>query len=243
MMNIVMTLSIFLLGLLSLASGTYIARPQCNDTISEKSINLVSPMLISGDNCVYYIKPHSNNVCQMRIDFAMTLAQPTRNSSNTFVNSIECLNDYFRIGDMKLCGSETNQHIYLTLSEESKEMGIEIEFVIAKRMGATLPKPYWDMIITQLECEAQAEITPSNFLIENIENIVELAHHNQHMKKMAIASVTNDFTLAPAGCLQYFSDSHGYVSSFNYNNGRGIYPGQMNYAICFRRTAETTALE
>lgn len=44
-----------------------------------------------------------------------------------------------------------------------------------------------------------------------------------------------DKLLAPAGCLQYFSDPNGTIESFNYNQGNGPYFGNLNYAICIRR--------
>ncbi|TMW43854.1 hypothetical protein DOY81_011065, partial [Sarcophaga bullata] len=56
-------------------------------------------------------------------------------------------------------------------------------------------------------------------------------------------SVDKDsFFLAPAGCLQYFPQNEGTITSFNYNQGKGIYPGGLNYGICFRRTTETKNL-
>jgi len=49
--------------------------------------------------------------------------------------------------------------------------------------------------------------------------------------------------LAPPGCLQYYPDPNGIFESFNYNNGLGPYIGDMNYAICFKKSTSTQQIK
>lgn len=44
-----------------------------------------------------------------------------------------------------------------------------------------------------------------------------------------------DSTAAPTSCLQYFTAKSGVIESFNFNNGLGPYPGNMQYAICLHK--------
>lgn len=56
------------------------------------------------------------------------------------------------------------------------------------------------------------------------------------------APVGDAFWIAPAGCLQYFPNPSGVVESFNFNNGNGVYMGNMKYSICFRKTDKNQQL-
>lgn len=47
---------------------------------------------------------------------------------------------------------------------------------------------------------------------------------------------------APPGCLQYYPETTGTYESFNYNGGLGPYIANLNYAICFRRNADTCGI-
>lgn len=47
---------------------------------------------------------------------------------------------------------------------------------------------------------------------------------------------------APAGCLQYHTQSTGTVQSFNFNRSRGPYLGGLSYGICFRRQPQHSEL-
>lgn len=71
----------------------------------------------------------------------------------------------------------------------------------------------WNLQVTQLECAS---------------NFFRLTSADTHL-------------LAPSNCNQYFSDSKGRIESFNYNGGSGVYPSNLNYAICIKRpTAKST---
>lgn len=47
---------------------------------------------------------------------------------------------------------------------------------------------------------------------------------------------------APNGCLQYFPQPSGVIESFNYNNRRGPYLPNQDYAICFRKRSADTKI-
>uniref|UniRef100_A0A6P4E6D4 Uncharacterized protein LOC108038489 n=1 Tax=Drosophila rhopaloa TaxID=1041015 RepID=A0A6P4E6D4_DRORH len=117
------------------------------------------------------------------------------------------------------------------LNATGGESAVDLVFSLADRAGASgLPTASWDVTITQLECPAGASVRSLD-LVEEESTIESRA-----------STIKDGFFVAPPGCLQYFPQTKGSVKSFNYNNGNGIYPSRMNYAICFRRTTETKAL-
>ncbi|KAH8284671.1 hypothetical protein KR018_011173 [Drosophila ironensis] len=229
-----------LLLLLAVATTTVhsasVAKPTCGGSTSSKNINLITPTN-PPRVCEYHIKAYSKYVCQLRIDFAMTLAQPTvETRGDSGLSYAECTQDYFEVNGLRLCGTEVWQHIYVPFNATSGETVVDLEISLADRSGYnTLPTPSWDMILTQLECPSGASVRSLDLDEEEEEeqdsNIVEYS-----------ASTKDGFFVAPPGCLQYFPESKGVVKSFNYNEGQGVYPSRMNYAICFRRNTETTAL-
>ncbi|XP_030387012.1 uncharacterized protein LOC115633695 [Scaptodrosophila lebanonensis] len=218
--------------------GTYaasVAKPTCGGTTSSKNINLVQPTNPPRE-CEYHINAYSKNVCQLRIDFAMTLAQPTvQEREGTDQRYVECTQDFFEVNGLRLCGVETWQHIYVPFNATSGVSRIDLLISLANRAGSTgLPTPEWDMTVTQLECPAGSSVRS---VAEETETVDEEPLHPQ-----ARATITDGFFVAPPGCLQYFPQASGAVKSFNYNDGAGIYPSNLNYAICFRRTTATNAL-
>ncbi|KAF9423559.1 hypothetical protein HW555_001114 [Spodoptera exigua] len=60
---------------------------------------------------------------------------------------------------------------------------------------------------------------------------------------------SSDELAAPTGCLQYFTDTQGYLESFNYRDKSDIviartpsYLNNLNYAMCIERKAETCSV-
>ncbi|KAH8371137.1 hypothetical protein KR093_006313 [Drosophila rubida] len=201
-----------------------VATPNCGGTTAGKDIKLVMPTN-PPRQCEYHINAYSKYVCQLRIDFAMTLAQPTLQQQSQGLMAAECTEDYFEVNGLRLCGVEVWQHIYVPFNATAGVSRVDLLIALANRGGgSSLPSPAWNMVVTQLECPAGAAIRELNAPVER-------------------ASSYNDgFLVAPPGCLQYFPDAKGVVKSFNYNDGAGIYPSHLNYAICFRRSSTTTAL-
>lgn len=209
----------------SCVQAASVAKPTCGGTTSSKDINLVKPTNPPRE-CVYHINVYSKYVCQLRIDFAMTLAQPTlQEQADTDLVAAECEQDYFEVNGLRLCGVETWQHIYVPFNASAGASNVDLRIVLANRAGGSqLPTPDWNMVVSQLECPAGASVR-------------ELSQPQSR------ASSFNDgFLVAPPGCLQYFPQAKGVVKSFNYNDGAGIYPSHMNYAICFRRNSDTSQL-
>ncbi|XP_034478552.1 uncharacterized protein LOC117784832 [Drosophila innubila] len=202
-----------------------VATPNCGGSTSSKDIKLVKPTNPPRE-CEYRVNAYSKNVCQLRIDFAMTLAQPTLQEEGQDLYTAECTRDYFEVNGLRLCGVETWQHIYVPFNASAGVSRVDLRIVLANRAGGnSLPTPEWNMQVTQLECPAGAAIR-------------ELSRRS----KQRASSINDGFLVAPPGCLQYFPESKGVVKSFNYNDGSGIYPSNLNYAICFRRTTSTKTL-
>ncbi|KAH8391061.1 hypothetical protein KR215_005396 [Drosophila sulfurigaster] len=200
-----------------------VAKPTCGGTTSSKDINLVIPTNPPRE-CEYHINAYSKYVCQLRIDFAMTLAQPTLHEQSGGLKTAECDQDYFEVNGLRLCGVEVWQHIYVPFNATAGVSRIDLLIALANRAGGvSLPTPDWNMVVSQLECPAGASVRELEI-------------------EQRATSYTDGFQVAPPGCLQYFPDAKGVVKSFNYNEGAGIYPSHLNYAICFRRDTSTTAL-
>ncbi|XP_034651432.1 uncharacterized protein LOC117890602 [Drosophila subobscura] len=224
-MNNYIASAFLLLVAVSAAQAASVATPVCGGSTSSKNINLVNPGL-PPRVCEYQIKAYSKLVCQLRIDFAMTLAQPTLETQpGSGLTYAECTRDYFEVNGLKLCGSEIWQHIYVPFNATDGESAVDLTLSLANRAGSTgLPTPFWDMTVTQLECPEGA----------SVRDLVDV--------ETRASTIKDGFFVAPPGCLQYFPHAKGVVKSFNYNEGAGIYPSRMNYAICFRRTESTSAL-
>ncbi|EDV56177.1 uncharacterized protein LOC6549471 [Drosophila erecta] len=221
--------ALLLLATVAATQAASVAKPTCGGTSSSKNINLVNPKN-PPRVCEYHIKPTSRYVCQLRIDWAMTLAQPTLESQGSGLTYAECTRDYFEVDGLKLCGTELWQHIYVPLNATDGESMVDLVISLADRGGDSgLPAAYWDMVVTQLECPAGASVRSLD-----LDDGVPIEGR--------ATSIKDGFFVAPSGCRQYFPQAKGVVKSFNYNDGNGIYPSRMNYAICFRRQTDTKAL-
>ncbi|KAH8407626.1 hypothetical protein KR222_008255, partial [Zaprionus bogoriensis] len=217
------SIAILLLLGAACAQAASVAKPSCGGSTSSKDINLVNPTNPPRE-CEYRINVYSKYVCQLRIDFAMTLAQPTlQEQAETGLMTAECQQDYFEVNGLRLCGVETWQHIYVPFNASAGVSSLDLLIVLANRVGYTqLPTPEWNMVVSQLECPAGAAI--------------------RELPQTRASSFNDGFLVAPPGCLQYFPQAKGVVKSFNYNDGAGIYPSHLNYAICFRRNSDTSGL-
>lgn len=83
----------------------------------------------------------------------------------------------------------------------------------ARSGGSQLPQLSWKIQVRQLEC-TQGLLGSSDLDL-----------------------------VAPTGCLQYFPESSGTITSFNFNDGLGLYSGNLNYAICFKRRPDTQGIK
>ncbi|EDW47710.1 uncharacterized protein LOC6608983 [Drosophila sechellia] len=221
--------ALLLLAVVAATQAASVATPTCGGTTSSKNINLVNPTN-PPRVCEYHIKPTSKYVCQLRIDWAMTLAQPTLESDGSGLTYAECTRDYFEVDGLKLCGTEVWQHIYVPFNATDGESLVDLVISLADRAGGSgLPTAYWDMTVTQLECPAGASVRSLD-----LEDDVTI--------ESRASTIKDGFFVAPPGCRQYFPHPKGAVKSFNYNDGNGIYPSRMNYAICFRRQTDTKTL-
>ncbi|XP_004536000.2 uncharacterized protein LOC101455074 [Ceratitis capitata] len=216
------------------------AKPNCGGSSSSKNIELLQPTNPPRE-CIYHINAYSSNVCQLRIDFAMTLAQPTVPDEQNGLWYVQCVKDYFAVNGLKLCGTEIAQHIYVPFNRTAGVKNIDLSIVLAVRAGGggNLPTPSWKMAVTQLECPSDAAIRSG---------LATLAVENEQMEAIERAvqpraGIKDGFFVAPPDCLQYFPYATGNITSFNFNGGAGVYPGNMNYAICFRRQQSTQSLE
>ncbi|XP_017077039.2 uncharacterized protein LOC108111911 isoform X1 [Drosophila eugracilis] len=222
--------TLLLLVAVTAIQAASVATPTCGGSTSSKNINLVNPSNPPRE-CEYHIKAYSKYVCQLRINWAMTLAQPTLETEDSGLTYAECTRDYFEVNGLKFCGTEVWQHIYVPFNATDGDSVVDLVVSLADRAGASgLPTASWDMTVTQLECPAGASVRSLDFEEEEI------------TIEGRASTIKDGFFVAPPGCLQYFPQSKGTVKSFNYNDGNGIYPSRMNYAICFRRQTDTKAL-
>lgn len=196
---------------------------ECGSSTDKKSFTLINPS-IPPNSCNYKVEAYSSYVCQLRIEFDMQLAQPTLPSAQNGLEYPECVDDYLEVGGYKFCGRERDQHIYIPFNRTAGEKSIPIRVVTAHRAGGSqLPTIVWDIRVEQLECPKGSPV-----------RAFPIAQR---------ASFTDGWWIAPVGCLQYFPDSTGTVTSFNYDNGLGTYQGNFDYAICFKRETSTEGIE
>lgn len=144
----------------------------------------------------------------------------------------ECNDDYLEIGGRRYCGNDKQQHVYLPFNRTAGQKEVVLRVVLADRSANRgLDAAIYQIKVTQLECSLGSPLR-SLPLVANVVNSIKPR------------TFFNDgFWIAPVGCLQYFPETEGVIESFNYNDGTGIYPGNRDYAICFRRNAATQSLQ
>ncbi|XP_026810179.1 uncharacterized protein LOC113551845 [Rhopalosiphum maidis] len=201
------------------------------------------------DVCSYKINVR-RNVCQLRIDFErFSLGQPTNQTSES---AYTCERDEFTLisnDDTKinvpvLCGENSGQHVYVPVNQQQSDsknnnynnkQQITLKFrLTARDEDYTDPEPYWKLKISQLECQT----TSTNWW-----KIKDIARQVWDWEDEERDATRSKYSLAPEGCLQYFTDKHGSFESFNYNKGMGHYLGNLNYATCFRRNQDTCGIK
>ncbi|XP_036347740.1 uncharacterized protein LOC118757110 [Rhagoletis pomonella] len=242
--------SLLFTSLLLIICGTPVAyaaaaKPNCGASTAAKHIQLVQPANPPRE-CIYHINAYSSNVCQLRIDFSLTLAQPSVPDALNGLWYVQCVRDYFAVNGLRFCGSEVAQHIYVPFNRTAGVKNIDLDVVLAARVGSNgkLPTPRWNMVVKQLECTASATQRSAVDVAQDNDDTTTEAGNERIMRAMEPrASFSDDFLIAPPGCLQYYPQSAGTITSFNYNGGVGVYPGNLNYAICFRRQHSTKLLE
>lgn len=220
--------------------------------VAAKRFNLVRPPSKSLTDCTYTISAFSSRVCQLKIEFTeLTLAAPEIDSNGT----MECRREVLLIDDvaMDFCGNNDNQHGWLNaLNYWQKNITnyppfilialVFVEFDAKSKSKKELkfkldPKEesQWYLSVTQLECP----LDPSPISRwQPIRTALSYFHFGRTggslISSLQHSSNVGDIhELAPAGCLQYFTEPKGVVSSFNYVDG--MYLPDMDYAICIKR--------
>ncbi|GLV36270.1 uncharacterized protein CBL_08763 [Carabus blaptoides fortunei] len=199
--------------------------------ISNKRITYFNRTGTTGSSCTYTVNVENQNICQMRIDFEeMNLAlpqQPTVPIGITPEPAYSCTNEYFQVISPSInyipiiCGNNIGQHMYVPINTTIGVSQMTMRIGVDTTQGTNRN---WRIKVTQIEC-------PGPF---------------KHQKPLR---VNEDSKIrAPDGCLQYYYTPTGEVRSFGYDNSTGtatnsLYPGNMDYAICFKRNMDTCGLE
>ncbi|XP_055379645.1 uncharacterized protein LOC129610890 [Condylostylus longicornis] len=218
-------------------------RLACGRSSASKYLTLSTPTSNIPSVCRYTIRAKSLSVCQLRVDFDINLLPPTLPSSSNNLQYPQCMSDILQIGQFRLCGTDTRQHIYIPFNRTAGDTTKDITITIAAR-GAGIAQPNWNLQVTQLECSLGS---PLRSLVDGfstaVNNIFPIPSRTWFNNEISPRTFYKDgFRIAPNGCTQYYPEATGTISSFNYNNGNGVYPGNMRYAICFRRNVNTQNL-
>ena len=106
------------------------------------------------------------------------------------------------------------------------------------RSSSNVTRSYkWNVKINQIDCTSKKEEIRKlrgNIKIKVFQNPSSDIILNTTEYQNSFIS----FTIAPEGCLQYFQDREGTITSFNWDglNSRQYMPNQ-HYSICFKRGA------
>lgn len=135
--------------------------------------------------------------------------------------------------------------VYVPFNASTGEITKELKFTLANRsLNPSLVDPDWKILVTQLECANGAKRVAikrqNKSLPSNAEESIQEREGRGRVSDDIPA--TDAYFVAPVGCLQYFPDPSGVIESFNFNNGNGVYMGNMKYSICFRRTSKNQQL-
>jgi len=166
-------------------------------------------------------------VCQIRFDFlTFELPGPKKGGVCQTQNRMAFLAPSRPLGilggrsNQGICGLNTDQHLYIPASYgEQVQVLTTLSGTAAVPLGqaslsvASATEYRWNIKITQIPCEGMS------------------------MKKMkkGLARIPSYFSdlEAPSGCLQYFRDSFGTLTSFNFD-GYSTFAPDQDYAICIR---------
>ncbi|XP_059620666.1 uncharacterized protein LOC132264464 [Phlebotomus argentipes] len=183
-------------------------------------------------NCNHNIIMINENICQLRLDFESFLLAPPTDIGGVPM----CLVDTFQVKDFQLCGVNDGQHAYVDVTPGT-QLNVELSFTLMDRaLNPALPDPQWRILVTQIECAPGAvTVRTGRDLIEDLSAEDEYTREPRVLHNQPPAYILDQAILAPRGCLQYFSTPSGFIESFNFNHGMGTYPGNMHYAICFKR--------
>uniref|UniRef100_A0A1B0GI96 CUB domain-containing protein n=2 Tax=Lutzomyia longipalpis TaxID=7200 RepID=A0A1B0GI96_LUTLO len=207
----------------------------CGGSAHLKRVYIERPEVFE-TSCNHNIIMINENICQLRLDFEEFELAPPFDVGGTPT----CIFDNFQVKDFQLCGVNDGQHVYVDVTPGT-QLNVELTFTLTDRMvNPGLVNPRWRILVTQIECPpAVATLRDGRNLIDESvpyeQYIPEITREPKVYHTAPPAYVLDQAILAPRGCLQYFPNPSGIIESFNFQNGRGTYPGNMNYAICFRR--------
>ncbi|XP_049856441.1 uncharacterized protein LOC126336613 [Schistocerca gregaria] len=194
-------------------------------------------------HCTFQVETANTNVCQIRLDFEhFEIAQPTAHDTTCYGGlcdrreAAQCHIDSFKVlsgfggisslGFTSLCGFNSGQHIYVPVNASQGVNSVTLSFHLADRnLHDSLFHPAWRIRVTQLEC------VPQQYVLSG---------------QKRVAPLYTDFnSLAPPGCLQYYTERSGNYQTFNFNSEEEIkqqYTADMNYAICFHRPSDACGI-
>lgn len=184
------------------------------------------------DPCIYTIQHFSPDVCQLLIEFQRFELQPPIYST---ANMKQDCADHLLIGDFKLCGYNTGQHLYVPFNVANGITEITLTFNLPNRW----PSSIWNLVITQLECPAQPKKRTQSFMpfvsgnnLQNLRTIFSSHHGGGDLE-----------LLAPPGCHQYYTQPSGSIKSFNFKDDTTLYLPNMNYVICIKPAGGANMIE
>lgn len=145
--------------------------------------------------------------------------------------------------------------VYVPFNATTGATSKELKFTLANRaINPSLVSPDWKILVTQLECPNSAKrvmLKRGNRQLKADDDTAgkeqqpeDLIYGEREARGRATDEIpaSDSFWIAPMGCLQYFPETSGVIESFNYNNGNGVYMGNMKYSICFRKTSKNQQL-
>lgn len=136
--------------------------------------------------------------------------------------------------------------VYVPFNASAGDTTKELKFTLANRvLNPSLVDPDWTVLVTQLECANGGRRVALKRELDHDNLDAEESFVNELMDSGRAGreiSATDAYLVAPVGCLQYFPDPSGVIESFNFNNGNGVYMGNMKYSICFRKTSKNQQL-
>ncbi|ALC41128.1 CG17047 [Drosophila busckii] len=202
----------------------------CGSSTRLKRTIIRNPATFSSDICQYTIEAYNNNVQQLRIDFEQfELPPPTESSTDE--RQLECV-DALEVGNFKLCGLNSGQHLYLPFNVASGIDQLTLTFSLPTRSQQSS----WRLIVTQLEApQASNKRKQSSFNgvngLQDLRNIFASHHADYEL-------------LAPSGCQQYYTELSGNIRSFNYRpNMESTYLPDTSYTICIKSIPSASMIE
>ena len=159
--------------------------------------------------CIFGVSIKDDSICQLRLDFiSFELDGGSAPNKPCDRDAIDIFSgDSTGLGNGRLCGKNTGQHLYIPI--ENTRARPMIRVTTDGRLGT------------------DDSFTSNGYLFRIKITQIDCTSNDENLRRLR----------APEGCLQYFIERQGSLSSFNWDpTSLRQYVPDQHYSMCFRKS-------